>query len=120
MSITQKGIATGLILIALALIGYFGSGMASPTAFIPAFPGIFILAGSLLARNPDKQKMGMHLAALFGLLGFIAPLGRIIPTALKGTFELNLATACMIAMLLVCLWFVIACVKSFKEARRNR
>ena len=116
----QKGILTGVILIVLGLIGYFGGGMASVTALIPAFFGIPILLASFIAKNPDKLKLGMHIAAVFGLLGFVAPLGRIIPTALKGTFSLGFATISMILMVLVCLWFVIQCVKSFKEARRAK
>ena len=120
MNITQKGIATGVILIALALTGYLGSGMESWTALIPTFAGVPIPVGSLIARDPAKQKHGMHLAALFGLLGFLAPLGRIIPTVAKGEFVLNLATGCMIAMTVASAIFVFFCVQSFKEARRNR
>ena len=113
----NKGIVTGLILIALGLIGYIGGGRVSVTALIPAFFGLPILLSSLLARSPEKRMLGMHIAVLFGLLGFIAPLGRIIPKAAKGEFELGLATGSMIAMSVVCLIFVIQCVKSFKAAR---
>ena len=120
MNITKNGINTGIILIALALLGYLGGGMQSWTALIPAIAGVPILLGSLLARNPDKLKLGMHIAATFGLLGFLAPLGRIIPTAIKGDFELKLSTGCMITMSLVSAIFVIQCIKSFKAARRAR
>ena len=120
MNITKNGINTGIILIALALLGYLGGGMQSWTALIPAIAGVPILLGSLLARNPDKLKLGMHIAATFGLLGFLAPLGRIIPTAIKGDLELKLSTGCMITMSLVSAIFVIQCIKSFKAARRAR
>ena len=120
MNMPKNGIIAGLLLIALALLGYFGSARESWTALIPSIAGLPILLGSLIARNPDKLKLGMHIAALFGLLGFIAPLGRIIPTSIKGTFELNLATSCMIGMLLVCGAFTFLCIKSFKEARRAK
>ena len=120
MNISKNGITTGIILIALALIGYLGSGMESWTALIPAIAGVPILLGSLMARNPAKLKTGMHIAALFGLLGFIAPLGRIIPKSIKDEFSLSLATGCMIAMSVVCAIFVVLCVKSFKAARRAR
>lgn len=115
-----KAIITGLILTALGLIGYFAGGMVSFTAFIPAFFGIPILLSGLLARNPNKLKLGMHIAATVGLLGFLAPLGRIIPVALKGEFALSLATISMILMSLICLVFVIQCIQSFKAARRAR
>ncbi|MBL6922871.1 MAG: hypothetical protein ISR39_11945 [Akkermansiaceae bacterium] len=120
MNITKTGINTGIILIALALLGYLGGGMQSWTALIPAIAGVPILLGSLLARNPDKLKLGMHIAATFGLLGFLAPLGRIIPTAIKGGFELKLSTGCMITMSLVSAIFVVQCIKSFKAARQAR
>jgi len=120
MNITKIGVNTGIILIALALLGYLGGGMQSWTALIPAIAGVPILLGSLLARNPAKLKLGMHIAATFGLLGFLAPLGRIIPTAIKGDFELKLSTGCMITMSLVSAIFVVQCIKSFKAARQAR
>ena len=94
--------------------------MQSWTALIPAIAGVPILLGSLLAKNPDKLKLGMHIAATFGLLGFLAPLGRIIPTAIKDGFELKLSTGCMITMSLVSAIFVVQCIKSFKAARQAR
>ena len=120
MNITKTGINTGIILIALALLGYLGGGMQSWTALIPAIAGVPILLGSLLAKDPDKLKLGMHIAATFGLLGFLAPLGRVIPTAIKGDFELKLSTGCMITMSLVSAIFVVQCIKSFKAARQAR
>lgn len=120
MNITKNGINTGIILTALALLGYLGGGMQSWTALIPAIAGVPILLGSLLAKDPDKLKLGMHIAATFGLLGFLAPLGRIIPTAIKGDFELKLSTVCMITMSLVSAIFVVQCIKSFKVARQAR
>ena len=84
MNMPKIGINTGIILIALALLGYLGGGMESWTALIPAIAGAPILLSSLLAKNPNKLKLGMHIAATFALLGFLAPLGRIIPTAIKG------------------------------------
>ena len=120
LEMPRKGTLTGVILIVLGVIGYFGGGMVSMTALIPAFFGVPILVASLLARNPDRLKLGMHIAAVFGLLGFLAPLGRIIPQAGRGLFSLNLATGMMIAMCLVCLWFTVQCIQSFRAARRAK
>ncbi|MEM0967059.1 MAG: hypothetical protein AAGJ81_13005 [Verrucomicrobiota bacterium] len=120
MNYAKIGIVTGVLLIAISLFGYFASEAKSFTAFIPAVAGVPILLSSLLALNPDRLKLGMHIAATFGLLGFLAPLGRIIPTAAKGEFQLNLAGGSMIAMLVVCGIFLVLCVKSFVDARRNR
>ena len=120
MNMPKIGINTGIILIALALLGYLGGGMESWTALIPAIAGAPILLSSLLAKNPNKLKLGMHIAATFGLLGFLAPLGRIIPTAIKGDYELKLSTGCMITMSLVSAIFMVQCIKSFKAARQAR
>ena len=120
MTIVKKGTFTGLILIALALASYLGTGMKSLTAFIPAVAGLPTLLGSLIARNPDRLKMGMHIAALFGLLGFLAALGKIVSSLITRSFELKLSTVSVIAMPIITGIFIILCVQSFKEARRNR
>lgn len=113
-----KGIITGFILIAMAVGGYFLTGAVSKTAFIPAIPGLLILLSSLIAIK--KLKLGMHFAALFALLGAIAPLGRVIPTLIKGTFEFNVPMLMTIAMGVICAVFLVLCVKSFIQARRNK
>lgn len=114
----QKGITAGALLIILGLLGYFAGGMVSVTALIPAFIGLPLLLSSLIAKK--KLKLGMHLAAVFGLLGFLAPLGRIIPTMAKGEFELGFATISMILMVLICGAFTVLCIQSFRAARRAR
>ncbi|MEX0652944.1 MAG: hypothetical protein WD534_14285 [Phycisphaeraceae bacterium] len=51
----------GLLLIALGLVGYFASGMASLTAMIPAIPGaVFALLGLLTLWQPTWRKHTMH------------------------------------------------------------
>jgi len=120
MNYPKIGIVTGALLILISLIGYIGSEAKSATSFIPSFIGLPILISSTVALNPRRLKLGMHIAAVFGLLGFIAPLGRIIPVAAKGEFEFNLAGTSLIAMLLICGVFLVLCVKSFIDARKNR
>lgn len=116
----QTGIRTGLLLILIGAAGYFAGGRVSVTALIPAFFGLPILLSSLLAQKEKFLKHGMHGAAFFALLGFLAPLGRLIPVAAKGEFELNLATCAQLAMILVCGIFLVLCIRSFKAARRVR
>ena len=119
-SLPQKGIVVAVILILLGLLGYFAGGMASVTALIPAFFGLPLLLSSLLAKKPEKRKLGMHLAAFFALLGFIAPLGRIIPKLTQGEFELGMATISMLLMVVICGFFVFLCVQSFRAARKAK
>jgi sulfite exporter TauE/SafE len=120
MPISAIGIATGVLLILVGVGGYFAGGMASVTALIPAFAGLPILIFSAIAANPARKALGMHVAVVFGLLGFLAPLGRIIPVAIKGEFTLSLATGSMILMALICGAFTALCVMSFIQARRQR
>ena len=119
-TLPQKGIIAAVILITLGLLGFFAGGRASFTALIPAFFGIPLLASSLLARKPNQRKLGMHLAALFALLGFILPLGRIIPQLVQGELELGMATLSMLLMVIVCGVFTFLCVQSFRAARKAK
>jgi multisubunit Na+/H+ antiporter MnhF subunit len=113
-------IITGLILIALGLVGYFvlGGDAPSKTALIPAFFGVPIAGLGLLAMRPNARKIAMHIAVVLGLLGFIAPLGRVIPVAIKGELQLVASTFMLISMAVVCLVFVVLCVRSFMAARK--
>ena len=86
-------IGIGTALIVLALVGYVfaagpalsdGSTYRSWTALIPAFAGVPIALCGLIALNPAHRKHAMHVAVIFGLLGFIAPLGRLIPALARG------------------------------------
>lgn len=117
----QKGIATSVLLIAIGIVGYVLGGIegkSSVTALIPAFAGALILISSLVGLK--NLKLGMHLAALFGLLSFLAPLGRLVSTLVKGSFELGLPTYSQISMVLISGVFVLLCVKSFIDVRKAR
>lgn len=118
MTLIREGIIVGILLIVIGVGGYFAGGMVSVTALIPAFFGVPILLSALVAIK--NLKAGMHAAALFGLLGFIAPLGRLIPSSIKNGFELNMATGSMILMSLICAVFTFLCVKSFIDVRKQR
>ena len=120
MDMAKIGVATGALLTIVAGGGYVASGMESWTALIPAFAGVPILLASIIAIKPERRALGMHIAVLFGLLGFLAPLGRLIPVTLKGEFTLSFATGVMIAMAVICGLFTFLCVKSFIAARKAR
>lgn len=120
MTPSKASLSAGIALIVVALIGYLGSGLDSWTALIPSFIGIPILICGLRARNPDKLKGAMHLAAVFALLGLLAPLGRLIPLITKGEFQLSLVTGSLLAMALISGAFLVFCIKSFRAARLAR
>jgi hypothetical protein len=121
-------ILTGLVLIILGLLGYLNAtpnevtGKVSPTALIPAGIGAVILLCGLLALKANFRKHAMHLAAVFGVLGFLGGFAPIIRQQMKGNpFDLS-APAVYVGVLMsvVCFAFVALCVKSFVDARRAR
>jgi len=111
---------TGIVLVGIGLAGYGLSDAPSKTALIPAFFGIPIIICGMLGLKEKFLKHAMHAAAVLGVLGFLAPLGRIIPTAIRGEFALDLGGICLIGMAVVCGVFVLLCVKSFIDVRKAR
>jgi fluoride ion exporter CrcB/FEX len=119
-------IICGVLLILIGIIGYvYGmmNGNASVTALIPAFLGLILAVLGFAAKAKENlRKHIMHGAVLVGLLGFLATVSSFfkIPALLNGTAERPAAVVAQLATSLVCLIFVILCVKSFVDARRNR
>lgn len=115
-------IVCGVILIMIGFVGYIygmSNGNASLTALIPALFGLILAAlGAAAQTMEDMRKHLMHAAVTVGLLGFLMTAGRFVMRLNQLT--LNAATAAQIAMSLVCLIFVILCIKSFVDARRNK
>ncbi|MDF2440620.1 MAG: hypothetical protein JWN98_1604 [Abditibacteriota bacterium] len=118
----KTAIAVGILLMVLGIGCYLGSGAASVTALIPAFIGVPIFAFGLVARNEMRRKHAMHGAVLFALLGFLGSLRSAPqwPKVLSGqTIERPLAAWETLAMAIICLVFVVLCVKSFIAARKS-
>ncbi len=114
-------IGLGLVLIALGLGGYFGTGRESVTALIPALFGLPLLILGLVALSERRRKTAIHIAVGIGLLGFAGTVRGLmkLPVLLTGG-ELERPTAVTVqaAMAIVCLVFVLLCVWSFIKARR--
>ena len=102
----------------------------SVTAMIPAFIGIALILLVLLAeRKPNARKHIMHLAVLIGLLGFFAVAKMIFPAVsemnwLKGEPNGIIQTSMlkplsMLSSAGILLIFVILCVISFVQARKE-
>ena len=112
------------LLILLGLVGYFaweaiGASSQSVTALIPAFVGLPMLVGALIALK--KNMLGMHIAVLFSLLGALAGLGRLVPGLIRGTVDFaEAAPKLILGMTLVSLFFTVMAVRSFIAARRAR
>ena len=63
----------GVLLIALGLIGFWGTGSIHYTALIPTWFGLALVAGGILANSPSeaRRKLFMHINVTVGLLGLI-------------------------------------------------
>ena len=119
-------IVFGVLLIALGLVGFFGTGSAHPTALIPTWFGLALGVGGILAISPSesRRKLFMHINVTIGLLGLIgaaAEVGRSYASAIaKGLAPDPIALAAKLAMAGLLLIYVILCVRSFIQVRRSR
>ena len=116
-------IGFGVVLIILGLAGYFGSGMASPTALIPAAFGLLLAIFGAMAKDDKKRKLAMHIAVTVGLLGFLGSVSGLfkLPALLSGGDVARPAAVISQSIMAVLMAiFVGMCVKSFIDARRSR
>ena len=122
----STSIAFGALLILVGIIGAISAvsnGKDFKTALIPAVVGIILLLLGLVARSKENlRKHLMHAAVIVALIGFLgaifAPgIRNAVTTGHVGDYTSFLA---QIAMALLCLVFVILCVKSFIDARKAR
>ena len=62
-----------VLLIALGLVGFLGTGSEHPTALIPTWFGLALGIFGLLAISPSegRRKLFMHINVTIGLLGFL-------------------------------------------------
>jgi uncharacterized membrane protein len=118
----STAIISGVLLIVIGILGYVFSivdGNTSVTALIPAAFGLLLaILGFIAKSNENLRKHLMHVAVIVGLLGFLIPTIRILSRL--SDIKVSLAVLSQAAMAIVCLFFVILCVQSFVNARRNR
>ena len=119
-------IVFAVLLIALGLIGFFGTGSAHPTALIPTWFGLALGVFGIFAISPSesRRRLFMHINVTIGLVGLIgagveAGRGYSSATA-KGLAPDPIALAAKLAMAGLLLIYVILCVRSFIQARRAR
>jgi len=110
----------GLLLVALGVGGYVGTGSEHLTALIPAGFGLALGLLGLVALKDNLRKHAMHLAAMVGLLGAIGGAVTLLLPFIKGAPADPVASGCKAAMTVLCLVFVGLCVNSFVQARRRR
>ena len=114
-----------LLLVALGLAGYMGTGSVYPTALIPAWIGLALGICGFLAISPNekRRKLFMHINVTVALLGFLGSTAEAIrgyvhaKSAGIQSDQIALASKSTLAGLL--LIYVILCVRSFIAARRS-
>ncbi len=114
-------IGLGLVLVALGLGGYFGTGRESWTALIPVLFGLPLLILGWVALKERMRKNAMHIAVVIGLLGFAGTVRGLmkLPVLVSGgELDRPRAVAVQAAMSILCSIFVLLCIWSFIKARR--
>jgi uncharacterized membrane protein len=114
-----------VLLVALGLAGYLGTGSIHPTALIPAWFGLALGLFGFLAISPSegRRKLFMHINVTIGLLGFIGASASFIHAHMHasstGVEPNHIAAASQGFMAGLMLVYVVACVRSFIAARRS-
>lgn len=112
-----------VLLAALGLIGYLGTGGVHPTALIPLWIGLALGLFGFLAISPNegRRKLFMHINVTIALLGFLGSAVEAIRGYLHAQAaaiepsQIALASKLTLAGLLFI--YVILCVRSFIAAR---
>lgn len=114
-------VVCGLLLIGIGIVGYTISDADNPvTALIPAGWGLLLMVPGLVALAKEStRKHAMHAAATIGLIGFVLAAGRLAMVLVRGGGS-TLGQVSLAGMAIICLVFVILCVRSFTAARRSR
>jgi len=114
-----------VLLVALGLAGYLGTGSVYPTALIPAWFGLALGIFGFLAISPNegRRKLFMHINVTIGLLGFLGGAGKAVQGYLHakaaGLEPDLIALGSQLTMAGLLLIYVILCVRSFIAARRS-
>ena len=112
-----------VLLIALGLVGFLGTGSLHPTALIPTWFGLALGIGGLLAISPSesRRKLFMHINVTIGLLGFLGAaveaVRGYVHAASAGLAPDQIALASKLTMPGLMLIYVFLCVRSFINAR---
>jgi hypothetical protein len=117
-------LALGAFLSLLGLYSYFSTGMEHLTALIPTGFGVVFLLLGWLSQNPKLRMHIMHGSAALSLIGLVMT----GPSALSATGQYFAgaevyrpdAAFAKFLMAAACLAYLVVCIQSFVEARRER
>ncbi|MGB6686221.1 MAG: hypothetical protein WBE76_00090 [Terracidiphilus sp.] len=111
-----------VLLVALGLAGYMGTGSQHPTALIPLWIGLLLGIFGVLAISPSesRRKIFMHINVTIGLLALLATIVEIIRTLISSKPPDTAAMVSKLSLAALLLAYVAVCVRSFIAARRAR
>ena len=118
-------IAFGILLILLGVFGFVYTGSAHPTSLIPSCIGLFFVLFGVMANteNAKKRMLWMHISVTVALLTFLGTIPADLDTirlSRGAYFAHPAAVEEKGALSLLCLIYVLFCVRSFIAARRAR
>ena len=112
-----------VVLLALGVGLWLGTGRESMTALIPAFLGLGFGIAAAVASTPKRRMHAMHGAALLALAG-IAGGAMGVPSLIKHlggeAVERPAAAWGRSVLAVLCLVYLVLAVRSFIQARRAR
>ena len=124
-------IVFGILVALVGVVGYIETHFWH--AFIPVVLGILLILLGIVANteNLKRRMLAMHIAVTLGLLGFLGTIPGLIAMGgyLAGHHQAEvagiavghkLAAEVQSATSILCLIFVLLCVRSFIAARRAR
>jgi hypothetical protein len=128
---SKLAIAFGILIALVGLAGYVATHFWH--AFIPVVLGALLVIFGVVANteNVKRRMVAMHIAATLGVLGFLGTIPGVVALGgyLSGHHQDEVAgiavghkTAAEVqsATCILCLIFVLLCVRSFIAARRVR
>jgi len=118
-------IGFGTLLILLGLVGYVATGSEYPTALIPSILGVIFIFFGVMANtdNARKRMLWMHISVTVAALGFLSMIPAdidVLRLSRGAYFPHPAAVEEKAVMSLLCLLYVLFCVRSFIAARRAR
>ena len=116
-------IGFGVLLAIVGVTGFVTTGSTHWTAMIPTWIGLVLAVSGLLALNPARRMLWMHIAVTVGLLGFLGTIPGaigVVKMSMGMTVARPAAAIYQSITWLICLIFVGLCVRSFIAARRAR
>jgi hypothetical protein len=118
-------IVFGILLILLGAVGFVSTGGVHPTSLIPSIIGLFFVLFGVMANTEDSKKrmLWMHISVTVALLAFLGTIPADIDVVRlsRGVYFAHpIAVEEKAALSLLCLIYVLFCVRSFISARRAR